>query len=125
MTTPDEENQLSEVSTLGSAPSGSSNDGNNVSTTPGGYHVLSDLMERSPTMGVFRRFGKLNALNLLFYQAELMKLETRFLNQLECDEKSEDPHLRELGRDWNAASATDVQQQLMVKIRGLLEKYSK
>ena len=124
MSNPDEENQLSQTSTEGQS---SSNDGKDLPyqvTEGNGYRGLADLMSLMPRMGMFRRFGFLNALNLLFYQAELMKLEQAFIAQLESDEKSSNPCKRPFSKDWNAVSATDSQRTMIAEIRTLLEKYS-
>ena len=125
MLIPDEENQLSEASTAGPASSDGSAIGDFQSTEGNGYRELADIMSTFPKMGMFRRFGFLNALNLLFYQAELMKLEQDFIGQLESDSKSSDPRKREFNKNWNAVAGTDTQKSMIVEIRKLLEKYSK
>lgn len=124
MSNPDEENQLSQTSTESQSPSNNGKDLPYQTTEGNGYRELADLMSLMPRMGMFRRFGFLNALNLLFYQAELMKLEQTFIRQLESDEKSGDPRKRLFSKDWNAVSATDNQRTMVGEIRTLLEKYS-
>jgi hypothetical protein len=44
-------------------------------TMPAGYAQLASLMGAHPEVAVFRRFGALNAQNLLYLQAELTHLE--------------------------------------------------
>ena len=41
-----------------------------------GYAKLASFMASDSEFAIFRRFGALNAQNLLYYQAELMDLET-------------------------------------------------
>jgi hypothetical protein len=42
-----------------------------------GYPKLARHMGASPEIAIFRRFGALNAQNLLYLQAELVHLEKR------------------------------------------------
>lgn len=44
-------------------------------TMPAGHPRLAELMGRRPQMAIYRRFGYLNAQNLLYMQAELVGLE--------------------------------------------------
>jgi hypothetical protein len=56
-----------------------------------GYRKVAHQMavERS-TWPIFRRFGALNMLNLLSYQAELMKLHQRLTDACEVDDEESD-----------------------------------
>jgi hypothetical protein len=81
-------------------------------------------MSKMPELAMFRRFGYLNALSLLLYQAELMELEEEFEAQVARDEGNEKESSRLLNRDWTRVSVNDKQWVLMEKIRSMVEKYS-
>ena len=121
----DEENQLSQVSTAGQSSAGPSAKDQASPYPPHGYCALAEMMTELPTACMFRRFGVLNSLSTLFYQAELTKLEHEFLEQLRSDMRSGDPVKRTFNTDWNAMTATDAQRDIIAKIRTVLEKYSK
>jgi hypothetical protein len=64
----------------------------NRSWSMGSYPKLSTFMASWPDVAIFRRFGALNAQNLLFLQAEITHLERelqiiREKNELNNDEK--------------------------------------
>ena len=66
--------------------------GINRSWSMGSYPKLSTFMASWPDVAIFRRFGALNAQNLLFLQAEITHLEReleviRRQNELNNDEK--------------------------------------
>jgi len=46
-----------------------------------GYPKLAGQIELCPETAIFRRFGALNAENLLYFQAELVWLETELTKQ--------------------------------------------
>ena len=48
----------------------------------GDYHKFSKFMGSWPTMSIFRRFGTLNAQNILFLQSELVYLEGKNLHSI-------------------------------------------
>ena len=52
------------------------------------YTQLAQEINRSPEMGIFRRFGDLNNLTLLYMQTELMSLERKLLAQQDEDMNS-------------------------------------
>jgi hypothetical protein len=98
-----------------------------------GYPKLAGLIGRMPQFGIFRRFGALNAQNLLYLQAELTKLSIELRVQEEADAK-EDKHDRKKFRlNWQILSeSTDSddfeateQYNLFLKIRSKLKEYSK
>ena len=97
----------------------------------GGYPRLSALFGCHPNLATFRRFGRLNSLNLLYYQAQLVHLEWRLDEQCEADTRA-DNHLRRLySQDWDilrTSGATEggdcSQWQTVLAIREVLEKYS-
>ena len=55
-----------------------------------GYHKLARLMARDPPLAIFRRFSKLNILNVLYLQAELAELEEDWEKTALRDEESSD-----------------------------------
>jgi hypothetical protein len=57
-----------------------------------GYHKLALFMSSQEDMAMFRRFTKLNMLNLMSLQAELMELETEFSAIWDSDEMSTQNH---------------------------------
>lgn len=94
-----------------------------------GYPKLAAQIEILPELAIFRRFGALNAQNLLYMQAELAYLETRLKEQQQAD--STDPSGKKsvyaLNWYWLKASEgtdADEQQKLILRIRGVLKEYS-
>lgn len=95
-----------------------------------GYPKLAGQMGLLPETAMFRRFGALNARNLLYLQAELVGLEKK-LRELECAD-SKDPHgmKSQYALDWywlkNSADDGDEEQlSLIRRIRETLREYSK
>ena len=56
-------------------------------------------------MATYRRFGRLNALNLLYFQAQLVRLEQRLESQCEADKPAQAEIRRLYSQDWNLLSA--------------------
>jgi len=88
-------------------------------------------MGAHPETAIIRRFGSLNALNLLYLQAELTNLENTFHQEAKANQES--GHLDRVlyARDWESLrdSVTDedsnpAQWNLMLKIREKLVEYS-
>ncbi len=80
---------------------------------------------------VFRRFGTLNALNLLYLQAELTNLENTLRQQAKADAESGHFERSVYARDWQTLSEPIAgenqhcpQWDTMLKIRETLDKYS-
>jgi len=97
-----------------------------------GFHKLASMMGAHPEYAVFRRFGALNAQNILFYQAELADLEIKLKNAVEADYASGDPDRVLYDRFGKAlmASAHDgngnpEQLNTIRAIRRTLQEYSK
>ena len=57
-------------------------------------------MGRAPELAMFHRFAPLNALNLLYYQAELAHLQRKFDVQVEADKDSENKRKRYYDVNW-------------------------
>jgi hypothetical protein len=97
-----------------------------------GYAKIASLMGRYPEVAIIRRFGALNAQNILYLQAELTILETRLRELSIENEASLQPDKRAYSRDWDtlrlsaSTNAGDGRQwETMIQIRGLLKQYSR
>lgn len=139
---PDEES-LSACTTLGQdADAGGSQDAipaaNSVPNPQGnedGYEGIAALLAEHPTHAVFRQFGFLNALNLLYYQAELTQLEIDLCEAAKLDKISTDSCRQDYFRYYKFLSigATDsgptpegaAQWKLVLKLRRTLKAYSR
>jgi hypothetical protein len=94
-----------------------------------GYPKLAAKIEVLPEAAIFRRFGALNAQNLLYYQAELTYLEQKLKMQQLKDNDGEGRE-KSYGVDWfwleKSREEGDAHQlELVLKIRELLKEYSK
>ena len=100
-----------------------------ASWCPRGYPKLANLMGSYPESAIFRRFGRLNALTLLSYQAELVDLEHQYLDCCEEDDTTDDPNVNLLSSDFSLVHASerpnDIQKQLLETIRSRLKEYSR
>lgn len=95
-----------------------------------GYPTLAEHMGHMPQLGIFRRFGALNARNLLYLQAELTFLEEMLI----LAEKRDNDHsdIREdFGGNWydlsNSGAGNEEmrrQWELVLRIREKLKEYS-
>ena len=96
-----------------------------------GYPRLAGRMSHFPPMAMFRRFGALNARNLLYLQSELQHIEDDLI-KLENRDKNE-----ETGKKWKysvdyywlktASAARDgdtEQMELVERMRKTLNEYS-
>jgi len=97
----------------------------------GSYPKLSNLMGTWPEVAIFRRFGSLNAQNLLFSQAEITHLETE-LRDLRAEEEQKE-NLKGIAaqRNWFELSQglddddePSEQWEIIQKIRVKLREYS-
>ena len=91
-----------------------------------GYAKLSSLI--STDAEFYRKFGALNAQNLLYYQAELIGLEDDLRVIATQDRASQDSEKREFADSWNGLShaegGKDLQLQKVMQIRKTLKEYS-
>lgn len=94
---------------------------------------MAMLMGEFPEVGIFRRFGALNAQNLLYLQAELKDLEITLRQVAEEDELSRDPDKVQYSVNWFAlkesiegeADSNDGKQwRTILEIRDKLKEYS-
>lgn len=95
-----------------------------------GYPMLASQMETQPEMALFRRFGALNAQNLLYLQAELVSLEQELSKQQLEDHNCNHEGRKKYALNWCRLRASqqngDTKQlDLVLKIRKTLRLYSK
>jgi hypothetical protein len=83
------------------------------------YAGLAALMAENPEKAILRSFGKLNLLNLLFLQAELVHLEDDLNEAAESDNAA-------FAGDWSRLAHDDngLQWSIVLKIRKVLNEYS-
>ncbi|OAG07178.1 uncharacterized protein CC84DRAFT_1089552 [Paraphaeosphaeria sporulosa] len=107
-----------------------SRNSNNAShEKPKGYPMLAAQIEQRPEMAIFRRFGALNAENLLYLQAELVLLEDELRKQQAEDHSSSIEYKAKYALNWfhlrNSRSNGDSKQlDLVHTIRETLWQYS-
>ncbi|EUC43052.1 hypothetical protein COCMIDRAFT_101848 [Bipolaris oryzae ATCC 44560] len=94
-----------------------------------GYPKLAAKMEILPELSMFRRFGALNAQNLLYMQAELAYLERvlRERQKLDANDPSDKRSPYALNWFWlKDSEGTDAgeQQELVLRIRRVLKEYT-
>ena len=101
-----------------------------------GYTRLASLMGACPEVAILRRFGSLNARNLLYIQAELVALEGSLQACTEGNNASNDSDRVASARDWytlsrlgsssNNSSDVDAGEEwrTMLEIREKLKEYS-
>lgn len=97
-----------------------------------GYSVLSSLMGAYPEVAIFRRFGSINARNLLYMQAELTSLEKQLLDAEKADLGSAHPDRTIYSRDWRtlaesveAVDGDSSQWKIFLQLRAKIREYSK
>jgi hypothetical protein len=97
-----------------------------------GYSKLASMMGPHPELAIFRRFGTLNAHNLLYLQAELVHLEHRLHQCVKSDAESGHIDRTIYDRDWQSLSESKLmpdgnaeQWETALKIRSTLKEYSK
>jgi hypothetical protein len=94
-----------------------------------GYPKLAAKFEILLEAAIYRRFGALNAQNLLYYQAELTYLERKLRDQQKQDSNDQKGHGASYAINWYwlKHSKTDGdgrQIDLVMRIRELLKQYS-
>jgi hypothetical protein len=67
---------------------------------PAGYRHLASAMGQSPQLAIFKRFGTLNAQNLLYLQAELTVLENKLQGYIKEDQAANGGDRDIYDRDW-------------------------
>ena len=94
--------------------------------TPVGYGAVATCMSCDRDLAFYRRFGYLNARNLLYLQSELMDLETR-LQDLDgaANDTLKGIETWSVPRSWHyLQKAGGEHLDLVIKIREKLEAYS-
>ncbi|RYC54083.1 hypothetical protein CHU98_g12126 [Xylaria longipes] len=98
---------------------------------PAGYPRLASLMGAHPEMAAFRRFGSLNALNLLYLQAELIGIENKLQKQAKTDAESGHFERSIYHRDWQTLTESvaieggnSTQWHTMSEARDKLKEYN-
>lgn len=95
---------------------------------PEGYAKLSSLMSTDSEFAIFRKFGALNAQNLLYYQAELMGLENDLRVTASEDQNSGDPDKKDFAVNWyelsHAKPDKNYQFRKFMQVRRILREYS-
>lgn len=95
-----------------------------------GYPKLAAQMDLQPETSMFRRFGFLNAQNLLYFQAELVALEKSLRkHQIDDSRDTNESRKSEYGRNWywleQSRDDGDTDQlDLVLKIRETIKEYS-
>ncbi|KAH3942736.1 hypothetical protein HBH64_150530 [Parastagonospora nodorum] len=95
-----------------------------------GYPKLARKIEIQPELAIFRRFGALNALNLLYFQAELTDLEEKLRRQqVEDDQDGKGTKLM-YAKTWYRLQESEEngdteQLDLVIRIRRVLKDYNK
>jgi len=90
---------------------------------------LAAKIEILPEAAIYRRFGALNALNLLYYQAELTYLEQELQDQQKLDNNDQKGYGKSYATNWfwlrnSKGEGNGRQLDLILEIRGTLAKYS-
>lgn len=97
-----------------------------------GYTKLASLIGAKPELAIFRRFGSLNAKNLLYLQAELVHLEQELARSAKADAESGDDERKIYDRHWKSLAQSGFtpggnskQWTIALQIRKTLREYSK
>lgn len=100
---------------------------NEPTPRPVGYGAVATCMSCDRDLALYRRFGYLNARNLLYLQSELMDLETR-LQDLDtaANDTSKGIETWSVPRSWHYLQKTGGEHlEVVLRIRKKLEAYSK
>ena len=95
-----------------------------------GYSKLAELYGQKPEVAIFKRFGRLNAENLLFLQAELLLLEQELKEIIAEDLRSENEQVRLYARSFWAMEhysqhgGDSLQWLKRIEIKKKLKEYS-
>ncbi|KAJ4377234.1 hypothetical protein N0V83_000057 [Neocucurbitaria cava] len=94
-----------------------------------GYPKLAAKIEIQPEVAIYRRFGGLSALNLLYFQAELTDLEKKLWAQQVQDHNNTKGSKSEYAKNWfflsDSAYDGDTEQlDLVMRMRETLKEYS-
>ena len=96
-----------------------------------GYNKLAALFEDHDDLAMFRCFSDLGAKNLLYMQAELLRLAQKLKNQIEYDFAAEKADAEDVANFWRALESSSEgevgwqQKQIVLEIREKLKVYCK
>lgn len=92
-----------------------------------GYAKLASLMGAYPEVAILRRFGALGIQNLLYLQAELVKLEDEFRQCARDNETSGNIERTDFAKDWLSLASYDGgnerQWAIALRMREKLKEY--
>lgn len=94
-----------------------------------GYEKLAHFVTTNRGLELYRRFGWLQTLNLLYLQAHLTDLEAQLRNTIEEDLQSSDTDRTDLVLSWKALErskedpALNIQYNLILEARKTLDAY--
>jgi hypothetical protein len=95
-----------------------------------GYPKLSEFISKYYATPIFRRFGDVQMRNLLYYQAEIIRLEEEVNEIAHEDFTSDNASMKEHHMSWLALSSAtpgtrnNLQWCKILELRELLHKYS-
>ena len=128
----DEEGKITTSATTESEPTGPSIGPQHVE----GYEKLAAMMGHYPAGAIFKQFGSLNALNLLYYQAELCRLERQLKKFADEDRQSDNRYRKvyfqsqqwlsqgKISKDEDMSPDDNKQWLIVLRIREVLKEYS-
>ncbi|KAH7371655.1 hypothetical protein BKA66DRAFT_590642 [Pyrenochaeta sp. MPI-SDFR-AT-0127] len=92
-----------------------------------GYPKLAAKMEIQPEVAIYRRFGALNAQNLLYFQAELIDLEEKIREQQVQDHNNKKGGKSLYAKNWFrlSDSENDGDTEQLDLIQSMILKYPK
>ena len=100
-----------------------------TSETKIGYNKLAILFDRYDDLAMFRSFHDLGAKNLLYMQAELLRLAQKLENQIEFDFHAEKSDAKDVANYWRALEDSPKgyvgfrQKEIILEIREKLKRY--
>src|SRR2546423_6864582 len=86
-----------------------------------GYNKLAALFEDYDDLAMFRCFSDLSAKNLLYMQAEILRLAQKLGNQIEYDFKADRAYAEDIASFWRALESSSEgeigwqQKQIMLE----------
>ncbi|PVH93661.1 hypothetical protein DM02DRAFT_695345 [Periconia macrospinosa] len=89
-----------------------------------GYPMLSSEMQNRPTLNMFRRFGALNARNLLYLQSELLDLENELKKIEYCDSVGNEKRPLYAKDCKELYTSNSPQWNLFLRIKEKLKEYN-
>ncbi|KPI43696.1 uncharacterized protein AB675_6190 [Cyphellophora attinorum] len=93
-----------------------------------GYAKIAERISKHPELGIYRRFGALNAQNILYLQAEIHELEADLRNYAEEDAaQPRDSERSKYSRNWHKLSSSNDdrrQWNTVCLIREKLKEYN-